>query len=182
MIATSCSTSWISTFDSYVGIAAPAVVEIVTAIDTAESIPINQTELQKINQDAQALKTLGQSVVTATGLNLPTTCAAFNQAVVTFAGDVPSLEQISQITDPVKIAEITSGIALVQGVITAIEQPIAACQTAPNNEVAKRILVKGAAKIQSPSDFVTQYNKLNLGKKLHVHSWPVRYATLGLEK
>lgn len=182
MFATSCSTTWLQTFDGYVTLAAPAVVEIVTAIDAAEGVAVNAATLKQINDDAAALKNLGQSVIDATDANLPTTCAAFNQAVQTFAADVPSLEQLNGIKDPVKLAEITAGITLVQGVIAAIEQPVSACQTAPSSAAARKALYAGVSQIQSPSQFVVNFNKLNLGKKLHVNPWYVRFITFGRAK
>lgn len=182
MFATSCSTSWLTTFDNYVAIAAPAVVQIITAVDVAEGIPVDQAVLAKVTQDAAALRALGQSIVTATGTNIPTACAAFNEGVATFAADIPTLEQLGGIKDPTRLAEISAGIALAQGLILSIEQPIAACQAAPTPAAARLALVKGAVKVQSPSDFATQFNKHNLGKKLHVNPWYVRAVTLGAKK
>ena len=45
MFATGCSTSWLTTFDNYVAIAAPAVVQIITAVDVAEGVPVDQAAL-----------------------------------------------------------------------------------------------------------------------------------------
>ena len=184
MVATGCSTTWLSTFDNYVTIAAPAVVEIITAVDAAEGVSVNPLVLQKINQDATALQTVGQSLVAAINANgnLTQPCQEFNSAVATFAADVPALETLGGIKDPVKRAEITAGITLVQGVIAAIEEPVAACQAAPSSVAARKALKAGVSKIQSPSDFVVAFNKQNLGKKLHVNPWYVRYATLGVKK
>jgi len=184
MFTTSCSTSWIGTFDTWVAIAAPAAVGVVTAIDEAEGIPINQAALDKINKDAAALKSLGQSIINATGANLPTACADFNAGVALFVADVPTLEQLGSITDPVKLADITLAITLLQVTVASIEVPITACQTAPTPVAARAALVNGMANILTPSEFVTKYNKLNLAKnhKLHINPWYVRYGTFGVKK
>jgi hypothetical protein len=182
MFTTSCSTTWLSTFDTYVSIAATAVVQIITAIDAAEGITVNPAAITKINKDAAALQGLGESVVNATDANLPTSCAAFNEGVATFASDVPALAQLAQISNPVKLAELTAGITLVQGVIVSIEQPIAACQSAPTPAAARKALARGLVGVKSPSEFVVSYNKLGLGKKLHVNPWYVRYSTLDIKK
>lgn len=179
---TSCSTNWLTTFDSYVGLAAPAVVEVIVAIDSAEGIPVDPNITAKIENDAAALKQLGQSIVNATSQNLPTACAAFNVGLDTFVSDIPSLITISQVSNPALVAEINGGIILVQGILKEIEVPIAACQAATHGLEARKALETGLAKITSPSDFVVQFNKLNLGKKLHVHPWYVRYLTFGWEK
>jgi hypothetical protein len=182
MFATACSTSWLTTFDNYVVLAAPAVVEVVVAIDAAKGKAPNPVTLAKINGDAAALENLAQSISKADAQNLPNACAAFNVGVKTFAADVPTLEQLSGISDPTTLAAITSGIGIIQVVITSIEQPISACQASSSNREARKALATGFKDIASPSEFATQFNACKLGAPIHLHSKVVRDATLGIEK
>jgi hypothetical protein len=182
MLLVSCSTSWLATFDQYVTLAAPAIVEVIEAIDNAEGIPVDPNIATKVENDAAALQQLGQSIVNATGKNMPDACAAFNVGLATFVSDVPSLITISQVSNPALVAEINGGIIVIQALITSIEIPIAACQSARDGREARKALETGLAKVQSPSDFVVQFNKFGLGKKLHIHSRFLRTITFGLEK
>ena len=158
--------SYRSVFDDYVRVLSPAIIEVIVSIDRVEGIPVDQATLVKVRQDAVALKILNLSMIAATGQNLSTACTALNQGISVFAADVPPLESLSAIKDPVRLAEIAAGITLIQGAMISIESPVAACQTSPS--FARRALVTGAVKIQNPRDFAAAFNKQNLGKKLHV--------------
>jgi hypothetical protein len=182
IFATSCTTSWLTTFEGYLTVAAPVIIQIIEIIGLAKGVAVSPATIAKINADAAAVKTLVQSVEAATSANLPTTCSALNEGIATFAADVPTLEQIGQISNPNLQATIQDALVLVQATITEIEAPIASCQTSG----ASLKTMAAANRVKSPNDFVGQYNSImkRHGQtcRVHLHSWPVRYITLGIMK
>lgn len=187
MLATGCSAAWFSTFQGYLAIAAPAVINVLEIIALARGTVINPATLAKINGDSTALQSLAKSVADATSQNLPNACFAFNAGVKTFAADIPTLEQIGNIGNATTQAQVEDAIVLLQNTITEIETPIAACQGS-SPKMASYSAAVAAAHVKSPSDFTTQYNTImkrqGATKKyqVHIHGWLVRKATLGMAK
>src|SRR5579872_4275049 len=100
MIGVGCSATWFSTFQGYLAIAAPAAINVLELIALAKGVAVSPAVISKLNGDSKALQTLAQSVANASSQNLPNACAAFNVGVSTFVADVPTLEQVGNVTNP----------------------------------------------------------------------------------
>lgn len=184
MFATGCSFAWVGTLEGYLKIAAPAIVQILELIALAKGVSVNPALVAKVNGDAAALQTLAASIDKASQQDIPSSCAAFNVGLQTFIADLPTLESIGQVSNPTHQAQIQDALLLAQGVVGDIEAPIKACQ-AQSPVKASFALAVASTRIKSPSDFVSQYNKVmdrdsaTKSLKIHLHSKTVRTLTLG---
>ncbi len=182
LLCTGCSTTWLSTFDGYLKIAGPILIQILDIVSLAKGTAPSAALIAKINADQVALNTLAQSVSTASSQNIPSVCAAFNTAVSTFASDLGAVEQVANIGTGTS-GEIAAILGIAQAAISEIEVPIASCQASTSNAQALSRLQSASTKITSPSDVVKRFNAL-VDKKhhVHLHSASVRYLTFGFAK
>lgn len=179
MFGFACSTTWLSTFEQYLQIAGPVLIQILDLVSAVKGDPPNAALVAKINADQASVTSLAQSISSASSANLPSTCAAFNQAVSTFAGDLGQIEQLANI-GPSTSAEIQDAVGIAQAAIQEIEAPIAACASAPTPAMARAALANGAAKVTSPEDFVRKFNKaVDAKHRVHLHGAFVRFVTFG---
>src|SRR5271156_5650024 len=65
MFCTACSTAWVSTLDSILAAAAPALINILQIVAVANGQPVNSALAAKINADATAIKTLAADFASA---------------------------------------------------------------------------------------------------------------------
>lgn len=179
MVLAGCSTAWLTTFEGYLKIAGPILIQILDIVSLAKGTAPNAALEAKITADSAALQTLANSVSAADSANLPSTCAAFNQAVTTFAGDLTTIEQLANI-GPGTSGEIQAALGIAQAAITEIEVPIAACANAPNGPAALARLRVAAVTVKSPEDVVKRFNAVVDKKhRVHLHSWPLRVISVG---
>jgi hypothetical protein len=158
---TACSTTWLTTFDSYVNIAGPALISLLDLIALAKGNIVPAGLVAKINADSASVKALADSVNNATGQNVAGTCQQFNLGIQTFATDLGSIEQIAQVSNPATQAQIADAIQLAQQLVTEIETPIAACQSSSSsNVVIMARLSVGARAITPPKEFVSKFNTI----------------------
>lgn len=174
-----CSTAWLTTFDGYLKIAGPILIQILDIVSIAKGVPVNQAMVAKINADQAALNSLADSITTATAADLPNTCAAFNQAVATFSADLTAIEQLANV-GPNTSGEIGAAVGIAQAAIQEIEAPIQACQSAPNARVARERLQNAALTVKSPNDVVKRFNSVVDAKHhVHIHALPLRVLSFG---
>jgi hypothetical protein len=184
MLTVGCTAAWLTTFDSWLAIAAPVIVDILDIAALAKGVPVNPATVAKVNGDAKALQVLVASIQSADSANLPNACAAFNQGLATFVADVPTLEQIGQISNPTTEAQITDALTLVQSTVSELEIPIASCATSG----ASKATLAAVSRVKSPSDFAGQYNAIMKRQastkkyQVHVHSKFVRVLSFGVAK
>lgn len=179
MFATGCTTAWLSTFNGYLKIAGPVLLQILDIVALAKHQAPDPALQAKILADQAALNKLAASVDVALQADLPNTCAKFNQAVSTFAGDLDAIIQLANIGQNTS-GEIIAAVGIAQATIQEIEAPIAACQAAPNAKVAQARLQAEMVKVKSPEDVVRRFNAVVDSKhRVHLHSAPVRWLTLG---
>ena len=179
LLTVGCSATWLSTFSGYVKIAGPILIQILDIVALAKGQPINASLQAKITADQNALNTLASSVSSASAANLLSTCANFNLAVATFAGDLTAIEQIAN-TGVTVSGEIGAAVGIAQAAISEIEVPITACQNAPTPAAARMHLTLAALTVTSPSDVVKRFNAVVDSKhRVHLHSAPVRVLTFG---
>jgi hypothetical protein len=178
-LGVACNTSWLATFEGYLKIAGPILIQILDIVALAKGVPVSPALTAKINADQVALNSLAASVDKATQADLPTTCAAFNQAVATFAGDLTAIEQLGNV-GPNTAGEIGAIVGIAQAAIQEIEVPLVACAAAPTPATAMVKLRLGALKVSGPNATLRRYNALvDSRHRVHLHSLPVRVLTLG---
>jgi hypothetical protein len=71
MFCTACSTAWVSTLDSILVAAAPALIDILQIAAVANGQPINTNLEAKINADATVIKTLAADFAEASSAAAP---------------------------------------------------------------------------------------------------------------
>lgn len=179
MAFTGCSAAWLSSFDNYVKIAGPILIQILNIVALAKGVPVPPALAAKIQADQTAVDTLANSVAKASSANLPNTCAAFNEAVSTFAGDLSAIEQLGNV-GPNTAGEIGAAVGIAQAAIQKVEAPIAACASAPSPAAAKAVLKSAALTVTSPNDVLKRFNAV-VDKKhqVHLHSFVVRKLSFG---
>jgi len=70
-LCTACSTAWVSTLDSILAAAAPALIDILQIAAVANGQPINPSQEEKINADATVIKTLAADFAEASSAAAP---------------------------------------------------------------------------------------------------------------
>jgi len=186
MLCMGCSTAWVSTLDSILAAAAPALINILQIVAVAKGVPANANLEAKINADATVIKTLAGDFAKASSGSAPGICQELQSAVSAYEADQQLVLQVAQVSDPNTQTKIVLLTDLVGGTISAIAAVIPACQ----NTAAFRNL--NAAPPYSVSAFVAEYNRIlatatgnaavdaaTAKLKLHRHSKFVRMATFG---
>jgi len=179
IIATGCSVAWLSTFEGYLKVAGPILVQILDIVSLVKGTPVNSSLQAKITADAAAANTIAQSISSASSQNVQGDCAQFNLAVSTLQGDLSQVEQLANVGSQTS-AEISAAMGIAQAAFTEIEAPIAACQSAPTPSAALNALKAGSVGVSSPEDVVRKYNAIVDSKhKVHLHNKFVRALTFG---
>jgi hypothetical protein len=186
MLCTACSTAWVSTLDSILAAAAPALINILQIVAVANGQPVNANLAAKINADATIIKTLAGDFGKASSGSAPGVCQQLQAAVGVYQADQQLVLQIAQVGDPNTQTKITLLADLVAGTVNAILAVIPSCQNAAVTRNMK------TAPSYSVSTFADHYNSILLAPtgnaavdaatpklKLHQHSKLVRAVTFG---
>jgi hypothetical protein len=175
-----CTSAWLSTFDGYLKVAAPMLIQILDIVALARGTAVNSQLIAKINSDSAALNKLADSVNSAAAADVQGTCAQFNLSVQTFAGDLAAIEELAQISDTTKKQQVDAVLSIAQQLVLEIEAPIQACQVAPTSQVAMAKLQASVYKISKPEDVVRRFNAVVDSKhRIHLHNRMVRALSLG---
>lgn len=187
MFCTACSTAWVSTLDSILAAAAPALINILQIVAVANGKPMDSNLAAKINADATILKTLAGDFAKASSASSPGVCQQLQAAVGAYQADQQLVLQVAQVSDPNTQTKITLLSNLVAGTVEAITAVIPSCQNADSRQAFK------AAPPYSVSTFTTHYNSVLIAPtgnaavdaatpklKLYRHSKLARSMTLGL--
>jgi len=164
VFCTACSTAWVSTLDSILAAAAPALINILQIVAVANGQPMNSNLQAKINA-------------------APGFCSQLNAAVGDYQADQALVLEVAQVQDPNTQTKITVLADLVAGTVQAITAVIPSCNSAAS--------FRGALPY-SLSTFIAHYNSILVaptGNKavdaearklqLHQHSTVVRAITFG---
>jgi len=181
---TGCSTAWVSTLDSILAAAAPALINILQIVAVANGQPVNSNLITKINADATVIKTLAGDFAKASSLAAPGVCSQLQAAVSSYQADQALVLQVAQVSDQNTQTKITLLADLVGGTVLAIESVIPSCQS---HSAAKSVR---SAPPYSLVTFVNRYNSvlatptgnpavdgITQKLKLHRHSMFVRAIT-----
>jgi len=187
LFSTACSTAWVSTLDSILSAAAPALINILQIAAIANGRPMNSNLSTKINADSTLIKTLAGDFAKASSESAPGACQQLQAAVSAYQADQQLVLQVAQVSDPNTQMKITLLSNLVAGTVQAITTVIPACKNAAAREDFR------AAPPYRVSSFTAHYNDILVARtgnaavdaataklKLHQHSKLVRAATLGL--
>ena len=186
MILTGCSAAWVSTLDSILAAAAPALINILQIIALVNGQPVNTTLASKINTDAATIKQLAADFANASANAAPGACQQLQAAVAVYSQDQQAVLALAQVQNSAVQQKIVILSGLVASTIAAITAVIPACNAPAKLKAEPPISVR---------IFVTQYNAAltaktgNLGVdsltpklKLHQHSKFVRIVTFGIAK
>lgn len=186
ILSTGCSAAWISTVDSILAVAAPALVNILQIVAIAEGQPLNGDLVKKIDSDAAAIRTLAGDFAKVSSSAAPGVCEQLQAALSTYQADQQLVLQVAQVSDTKTQTKITLLADLVAGTVQAITAVIPSCQSAAS---ARDFKAQPPIKLQN---FVTDYNailKIKTGNAavdaitpklaLHEHSRIERALTLG---
>jgi hypothetical protein len=186
MFCTACSTAWVSTLDSILAAAAPALINILQIVAVANGQPVNLNLAAKINADAAIIKTLAGDFAKASSGPAPGVCQQLQAAVGVYQADQQLVLQIAQVGDSNTQTKITLLADLVAGTVNAIMAVIPSCQNAAVTRNMK------TAPSYNVSTFADHYNSILLAAtgnaavdaatpklKLHRHSKLVRAVTFG---
>jgi hypothetical protein len=185
---TACSTAWVSTLDSILAAAAPALVNILQIVAVANGQPMNASLAAKINSDAADIKVLAGDFAQVSSGAGPGVCQQLQAAVGTYQADQQLVLQVAQVSDPNTQTKITLLSGLVAGTIQAITAVIPSCQNA-GLAPSQRFEAIPPYRI---STFADHYNGVLVAKtgnaavdavtpalRLHGHSKIVRVLTFG---
>lgn len=183
---TGCSAAWISTIDSILAVAAPALVNILQIVAVANGQPLNSNLAAKINTDASAIKLLAGDFAAASSTSATGMCQQLQAAISTYQADQQLVLQVAQVSDVNTQTKITLLADLVAGTVQAITAVIPSCQ---NTASARDSQAMPALKL---GNFVTEYNailKIKTGNAavdaitpkltIHQHSKIERTLTFG---
>ena len=184
---TACSTAWVSTLDSILAAAAPALVNILQIVAVANGQPVNAALAAKVTSDASEIKALASDFATASSESAPGICQTLQSAVSVYQADQQLVLQVAQVSDSNTQTKITLLADLVAGTVSAITAVIPSCQ---NKTVPKSISNRSVYRI---STFADRYNGILVARtgnaavdsitpklKLHRRSRFARSITFGL--
>lgn len=187
LVFSGCSAAWVSTFDSILAAAAPALINILQIVAVANGKPFNAGLAAKVNADAASLKSLASDFATASASAAPGVCSQLQAALGVYSQDQTQILAVAQVSDQAAETKILLLTGLVSGTIQAVTAVVPSCQTAAKGFKASPPL--------SVSTFVSHYNSVLTAKtgnaqvdaltptlKLHQHSKAARIASLGLLK
>ena len=187
MLCSGCSAAWISTLDSILAAAAPALINILQIVSVAQGVTLNTGLETKINVDAATIKTLAADFAKVSSESAPGVCQQLQAAIGVYASDQQLVLQAAQVSDVNTQAKITMLVDLVAGTVNAITSAIPSCQ---NAVAAKNIAARSSFQMSS---FVADYNRILLTPTgnlavdaasprlvLHRHSKFMRLSTMGL--
>ena len=185
MSCTACSTAWVSTLDSIVAAAAPALINILQIVAVANGKPVDSNLAAKINADATVIKTLAGDFAKASSGSAPGVCQQLQAAVSAYQADQALVLQVAQVSDSNTQTKITLLANLVAATVQAITAVIPSCQA--NAQASFKALPP-----YSVSTFADHYNRILVAPtgnaavdvatrklKLHGHSKLVRALTFG---
>ena len=186
IFCTACSSAWVSTLDSILAAAAPALINILQIVAVANGQPVNSNLAARINADSAAIKTLAGDFAKASSESATGVCQQLQAAVGTYQADQQLVLQVAQVKDANTQTKITLLAGLVAGTVNAITSVIPSCQSAAAPGRFK------AAPPYSLSTFTAHYNSIltaptgNAGVdaetqklKLHQHCGVVRALSFG---
>lgn len=107
MVCTACFTAWVSTLDSILAAAAPALINILQIVAVADGKPFNASLAAKVDADSVAIKTLAGDFAEVSAESEPGVCQQLQAAVSAYQADQQMVLQVAQVSDPNTQTKIT---------------------------------------------------------------------------
>jgi hypothetical protein len=130
MFTVACSTAWVTTLDSILAAAAPALVNILQIVSMASGKTMNSDLATKIDTDAGIIKELATDYATASSAAAPGACHQLEAAIGVYQADQTLVLQGAQVSNAATQTKIILLADLVTGTVSAITAVIPACETA----------------------------------------------------
>jgi hypothetical protein len=146
-----CTASWVSTFDTVISVAAPALTGILDVAALADGKPVDAALVTKINADAAAVETLAKDFANASSSAGPGLCSQLQVDITTYESDLPLVLQVAQVSDPNTEAKIEALSALIVSTFNSIEPLIPNCAAPAKTSLAVAVPL-------SVKNFVNAYN------------------------
>lgn len=185
LFCTGCSTAWVTTLDSILAAAAPALIDILEIVAAANGQVVNAAQVSKINTDAAAIKSLASDFAGASLLAAPGVCSQLLASIAAYQSDQQLVLSAARVSDANTQMKITLLSNLAEGTVDAVLAVIPSCQAA-------KFAMPLSAPPLSLMEFVTSYNAILMTKtgdpavdtltpnlKLRRHSGILRALTLG---
>lgn len=182
LITVGCSTAWLVTFDNYLKVVGPVLIQVVDLIALKTGKPVNAALIAQINQKTGAASSAAQAVQADVNnvQNLPGACQKLNASVQDVSALLPQIETLANISNVQTQTDIAAGLSIGQAIIAEVEIPITSCQTAPSTMVANARLRATLPRLTTPEEFVKKFNAV-VDKKhqVHLHGKFARVLTFG---
>jgi hypothetical protein len=188
LACTACSPAFVTTVDTIISVAAPALINIVEIVAVSKGTAVDPALVAKVTTDAANIKTLVGDFASASSIAAPGVCSQLQAAISTYQADQVMILSTAQVSDPATQTKITLLSSLIGGTVQGILAALPQCS-------ASKAAFVGAKAPLSVSNFVSAYNAILVSKtgnasidaltakrKLHEHGKVVRYATFGLLK
>jgi hypothetical protein len=187
---------WLSTAESILSAAAPALLNILQIVAVVNGRPMDSGLAAKINGDAANLKTVLSDYAAAQAAAKPGMCPQLQAALNLYESDLPLVMQVAQVSDQNTQSKILILSGLIVGVFNTLEPLIPGCQAPPSASV--RTMTANLNLRPATVDlhtFIPAYNaaltsptgnptldEATKRMKLHRHSKAVRIITFGIAK
>lgn len=188
LISVGCSTAWVSTLDTILAVAAPALINILNIAAIAKGVPVDTALSAKITGDAATVKSLAADFSTASAAASPKVCSQLQAGISTYSQDIGQVMSLAQVSDSATQEKIAVLSGLVTGTVSAVLAVIPNCAVA---QAAKLERFKVSPPIPL-KNFVETYNaKLveptgnaavdawTKKHQVHAHSKTTRAVSLG---
>jgi hypothetical protein len=189
MACTVTEAAWLKTADQILTIIGPALVNILQFVAIAEGKPMSAALAAKVNGDAAATKKIVDDFASADAAAQPGVCSQVQASFGVLQADEQQVFELTQVMSTASQQKAALLVGLAGSVFAAFETVIPSCNPA---SLAKA--TRSRPPVNAP-DFVASYNKIMASKdgnppadkrspklKIHLHSAPLRYASLGLLK
>jgi len=191
MVVAGCSTTWVTTLDNILIVAAPALINILNIISVVQGVPVNTALESKITGDVAVVKTLATEFSSASTAASPAVCSQLEAAINTYGVDEQQVISLVPVNiDPATQQKIAILSGLVATTVSSILAVVPQCQTA----AGRRAMFQGVPPLPV-STFIKTYNtelvkptgnaavdKFTKGRKVHAHGKFLRYISAGLVK
>jgi hypothetical protein len=161
MFCTACSTAWISTLDSILAAAAPALIDILQIVAASNGSLVSADEVSKIDIDVAAIKTLASDFASSSMLAAPGVCSQLRSAIAVYQQD----QQFVFLTAQVSNAATQTKIALLSDLVAGTADAMLAVM--PSCKGSASAGFKSAAPLSAPRNiqtFVASYNAILTAK------------------
>lgn len=185
---TGCSAAWVSTLDTILAVAAPALINILEIAAIAKGETPDAAQIAKVQKDADEVRTLAADFAKASSVASPGVCAQLQAAIGAYQQDSQTILSLAQVSDTNTQTKINLLAGLVSGTVSEILTLVPSCSSTKMSMSYN--MTQPPLKVRT---FVSTYNAIlttktgnqkvdafTPTKKIHAHGKMMRYGSLGL--